>query len=68
MELTTLIVKITVLALISFYIVFTFVVLNQVSVMNRIVTLTHASNFLKIIAVIHFFLAISLFIAALVIL
>lgn len=68
MEITGLIVKITVLILIAFYAIFTFVIFNQVLVMNRIVTLNHASNFLKLIAILHIFLAISLFITALVIL
>lgn len=68
MEITELIIKITTLVLISFYILFTAVIFNQVLVMNRIVTLNHASTMLKLLGIVHIILAISLFIAALVIL
>ncbi|MBI2195544.1 MAG: hypothetical protein HYU48_00655 [Candidatus Levybacteria bacterium] len=68
MDVIELIVKILMLVLIACYIVFTLVVFNQVLVMNRIVTLNHASGFLKTAAVFHILLAISLFVAALVIL
>ncbi len=68
MEITVLITKILTLALLAFYILFTIVVFNQVLVMNRIVHMVYTSTILKIASTAHIVLAISLFIAALVIL
>lgn len=63
-----LLIKIITLIIILFYIVFTFIVLTQVRVMGEIVSIPHSKAILKIISIVHIALAISLFIAAIVIL
>lgn len=60
--------KIGILIILALYAVFAFVILNQVRVMNSIVTLSFISVVLLIIAGLHLLLAISLFAIALVIL
>lgn len=61
--------KVLLLGLLFVYIIFTFIVLNRVRAMNRTIYLAaaHASVFLQILTIISFFLAVSLFIATLVI-
>lgn len=60
--------KLLLLVMLFMYIVFAFVLLNQVRVMNRIVTVSPASQILFFIAFIHLAAAISLFFIALAIL
>ncbi|MBI2430760.1 MAG: hypothetical protein HYV39_01955 [Candidatus Levybacteria bacterium] len=60
--------KVLFLIVLFLYIIFTFVVFNQVRVMNRVVTETHSSAILALIALLNFLAAISLFIYALAIL
>ena len=54
-------VKILILIIILFLIVFTLVLLNQVRVMNRVITEKHSSSILIFIAIINTILTISLF-------
>lgn len=61
-------VKIVTLVFLILYAVFSFVVLTQVNIMNQILNQTNASATLKTIAILIFVLAISLILAALVIL
>jgi hypothetical protein len=61
-------IKTVTLILIGFYIIFTFVVFTQVKTMTKILHLPHATFVLKLISEIHIFLAISLFLLAIVIL
>lgn len=61
-------IKIITLIIIAFYAIFTFVILTQVRVMNQIVFLPAAAMILQTIAIINLLIAISLFLAALVIL
>lgn len=60
--------KIVFLLIIAFFIVFTFVVVNQVNTMNKIVSEAHSSFTLKLIAILNLLLAVSLFLLALAIL
>ena len=60
--------KIVALVFLFLYVVFTFVILTQVNVMNKIITEERSSALLKTIAIIHVVLAISLFVFAIVIL
>lgn len=50
------------------YIIFAFIILNQVVSMNNIISEVHASSILKTIAVLNIVFALSLFLIALVIL
>ncbi|MGH7204348.1 MAG: DUF5657 family protein [Candidatus Levyibacteriota bacterium] len=61
--------KVLLLVLIFVYILFTFVVLNRVQALNRTIYLAaaHASLLLQILTFISFLLAVSLFIATIVI-
>jgi len=61
--------KIPLLVLLFIYLLFLFIVINRIKAFNRIVTIAsgHASATLQIFAVLHFFLALSLFLIALVI-
>jgi hypothetical protein len=61
-------IKIITLIFLAIYIIFTFVILTQVRVMNRILNETFASNLLMIISVINILLPLSLFLIALAIL
>lgn len=61
-------IKAVALVVIGFYVIFTFVVYTQVKTMTQILNLAHASFTLKLISKIHIFLAISLFLFAIVIL
>lgn len=61
-------IKIITLIVIGFYIIFTFVVFTQVKTMTQILHLPSAGGILKSISVISIFLAISLFLFAIVIL
>lgn len=61
-------VKIITLIILGFYIVFSFIVFNQVKVMNQVAQLPHAEFILKTIATINLIAAISLFLIAIVIL
>lgn len=63
-----LIFKILILILIFLYVIFAFVVLNQVRLMNGVVRELHSSTIVQAGAVVHLLLAISLFVYALVIL
>lgn len=60
--------KIGILIILALYAVFAFVILNQIRVMNSIVTLSFVSVILLIIAGLHLLLAISLFVFAIAIL
>lgn len=60
--------KIVTLVILAIYIIFTFVILTQVRVMNRILTEMFASTVLLFLALGNFIFAISLFLIALVIL
>lgn len=62
------ILKIIFLIIIFSYLVFTFVVFNQVGTMNRVITEIHSSTTLRIIALLNFLIAISLFLLGIVIL
>lgn len=64
----TFLVKIATLVFLAIYIVFAFVILTQVKVMNRILRETFASNLLMFLALGNVILALSLFAVALVIL
>ena len=55
-------IKIITLTAIGFYVIFTYVVFNQVKVMAEILSLPHAETILKTVSIIHIVLAISLFI------
>jgi len=61
-------VKIIMLLLISMYILFSFVIINQVRAMNKIIYIPSSFHMLFITAVIHTIFAVSLFLTALVIL
>lgn len=63
------IIKIPVLILIFLYVIFLFIVINRIKAFNRIVTIAsaHASSTLEAFALIQFFLALSLFLLAIVI-
>jgi len=61
-------VKITTLVILAIYIIFTFVILTQVKVMNRIFTEMFASTVLFFLALGNLIFALSLFLIALVIL
>ncbi|OGH24244.1 MAG: hypothetical protein A3B47_04100 [Candidatus Levybacteria bacterium RIFCSPLOWO2_01_FULL_39_24] len=61
-------VKIVTLIVIGFYAIFTFVVFTQIKVMTQILRLPHAEPVLKAISIINIFLAVSLFLVAIVIL
>jgi hypothetical protein len=61
-------IKMIILILIGFYIIFTFVVFTQVKTMTSILHLPHATFILKLVSKIHIFLAISLFLLTIVIL
>lgn len=60
--------KIGLVILIALFFIFVFVVLNQVKTMNNIVTEVKSSGIIMAIAILNLFAALSLFIAALVIL
>ena len=60
--------KIGILIIIFLYIAFTVVILTQVNVMNKLVTEDKVSVFLRFLAIVHILLAVSLFLAAVVIL
>jgi len=60
--------KIGIIILIFLYAVFGFVVLNQIFRMNNIIKEVYSSALLYVLAIIHMVLAISLLLAALVIL
>ena len=60
--------KIVTLVILAIYIIFTFVILTQVRVMNRIFTEMFASTALMLVALGNFIFALSLFLIALVIL
>jgi hypothetical protein len=64
-----LIIKIPLLILLFVYIIFTFIVIQRINAFNRTITIiaAYASRVLQIVAVIQFFLALSLFLLALVI-
>ena len=62
------IIKAGTLILLFVYIIFTIVILTQVRVMDRLVKEKLSSEALKIMAIIHVVLALSLFLTALVIL
>ncbi len=64
-----LIFKIPLLLLLGIYVLFTFIVINRIKAFNRIVTIaaSHASSSLQALALIQFFLALSLFLLAIVI-
>ena len=59
------IIKIGILALLALYAVFAFVVLNQIRVMNRLVSFTAASFIIFLLGAIHLLAALALFIVAL---
>ena len=61
-------IKIITLILLTFYVIFTFVVFTQVKTMAKILHLPNADGVLRIISIIHIILAISLFLIAFVIL
>lgn len=61
-------IKIGILILLFLYLVFAFVVLNQVRAMNGIIKELHSSTFVFWISLLHFIFALSLFIVSLVIL
>ncbi len=60
--------KIGLLIIIGLFTIFTFIIFNQIGVMNNIVNQPGASTILKIIAIINILLSLSLFLIALVIL
>ena len=61
--------KIPLLILIFLYALFCFIVINRIAALNRIVHIAsaHASATLQIVAIVQFFLAVSLFILTIVI-
>jgi hypothetical protein len=61
-------IKVITLVVIGFYVIFTFVVFAQVRTMSKILRLPKANGTLKTISKINIFLAISLFLFAIVIL
>lgn len=61
-------IKIGALILIVVYLLFAFVVLNQIRTMNKIVFIPSSSKILILVGTVHIVLAISLFLLALVIL
>jgi hypothetical protein len=61
-------IKITTLVILAIYIIFTFIILNQIRVMNSILKETFASTVLLVTATVNFILPLSLFLIALVIL
>lgn len=61
-------IKIGVLIILFLYVVFAFVLMNQVRVMNRIIREVSSSAILFILVLIHLLLAVSLFFFALAIL
>ena len=61
-------VKIIILLLISMYTIFSFVIINQVRAMNKIIYVPSSSQILLVTSAIHLILSISLFLTALVIL
>ena len=61
-------VKIIILLLISMYTIFSFVIINQVRAMNKIIYIPSSSQILFTTSVIHSILSVSLFLAAVVIL
>ncbi len=63
-----LILKIFFLLIVAMYIIFAFVVFNQIRAMNHIVHVPTSSQILSIISIINMLLAISLFLTALAIL
>ena len=63
-----LILKVAFLLVIAMYIVFAFVIFNQIRAMNSIVYVPNSSRILSIISVVHLVFAISLFLAVVVIL
>lgn len=64
----TLIAKYIILAILILYIIFAFVIFNQVRTMNRIIATPPTSEILLIVSLIHLLFAISLFVFSLVIL
>lgn len=64
-----LIFKIPILILLIVYIIFLFIVIQRINALNRTITIVaaHASRLLQLFAIILFFLALSLFLLALVI-
>lgn len=60
--------KLGVLIVIGLFAIFTFIIFNQIVVMNNIVNQSGPSTILKIIAAINILLSLSLFLTALVIL
>jgi len=60
--------KIALLVIMAFFIIFTVVIFTQVNVMNKIINHTQASGMLKIIAFFNIIFAVSLFVTVLVIL
>ena len=63
-----LILKVAFLLVIAMYIVFAFVIFNQIRAMNSIVYVPHSSQILSVISVVHLVFAISLFLSSVVIL
>jgi hypothetical protein len=61
-------IKAVTLVVIGFYVIFTFVVFTQIKTMTQILHVPHTTKMLKLISKIHIFLAISLFLFAIVIL
>ena len=61
-------IKIATLVTLALYIIFTFIIFTQVRIMNRILELTFASRILMLATLVNIILAISLFLAAFVIL
>jgi hypothetical protein len=64
-----LIIKIPLLILLFVYIIFTFIVIQRINALNRTVTVVaaNASRVIQLFAIFQFFLALSLFLLALVI-
>jgi hypothetical protein len=61
-------IKVIALVVIGFYVIFTFVVFAQIRAMSKILRLPRPNGILKMISKINIFLAISLFLFAIVIL
>lgn len=60
--------KIALLIIMAFFIIFSIIVFTQVNVMNKIITHTQASGILKSIAILNIIFAVVLFVVAIVIL
>jgi len=62
------VIKIGILILLGVYAAFAFVVLNQIRVMNRLVSISLGSTIIVVLGVLHLLLALSLFVLSLAIL